>query len=164
VLYRARGSGLGQPNTGLITIGELDPSCLEGATNSQVVSGRHACLTFNELSSPNGAQAHSRLSRKVLRAPPYQGATCPDLGAGQWPLFVRIVWHKKCRPPSGKRRYEISQGILYQPPNGFGAFWVIVLMPSPALNIRLQGGWKSQRHHRVTTRGWPTRLSPNLFI
>jgi hypothetical protein len=33
VLYRARGSGLGQPDTRLITIGELDPVCLEGGPN-----------------------------------------------------------------------------------------------------------------------------------
>ena len=55
-----------QPQPTAVLINKFDAGGFQRAANSQVVGGRHCCVTLGKLSTPDGTQAHGRLPRKFL--------------------------------------------------------------------------------------------------
>ena len=69
-----------------VTIDKFDSGGLQGTPNGQIVCGRHGCLL--KLSALDGAQAHGRLARKLVRRPPKECPGRPDLRIRKWFFFV----------------------------------------------------------------------------
>ena len=95
-----------------VTIDKFDSGGLQGTPNGQIVCGRHGCLL--KLSALDGAQAHGRLARKVVRRPPKECPGRPDLRIRKWFFFVLthgtscVIFYVNRHTSCGSRKHEIT--------------------------------------------------------